>query len=83
MIGKWIYQIRWEEQFADKAKREEERNKKEKENQREVEKILKNLGIEMKVGGCGCCGSPWVSFKYKGKTILDAQDDCNLNTKNV
>lgn len=33
--------------------------------------ILKSHGIEMKVGGCGCCGSPWVTFKYNGETIFD------------
>lgn len=33
--------------------------------------ILKSHGIEMKVGGCGCCDSPWVTFKYLGETIFD------------
>jgi hypothetical protein len=37
--------------------------------------ILKSHGIEMVVGGCGCCASPWVTFKYKGETIVE--DDCN------
>ena len=34
-------------------------------------KILKEHGIEMIVGGCGCCGSPWVTFKYNGEVIFD------------
>lgn len=41
--------------------------------QRMIE-ILKSHGIEMKVDGCGCCGSPWVKFEYHGETIVDKQD---------
>ena len=44
--------------------------------------ILKSHGIEMKVGGCGCCGSPWITFKYKGETIVD-DDDCGFDTEEV
>jgi hypothetical protein len=40
--------------------------------------ILKNHGIEMLVGGCGCCSSPWVKFKYRGEVIFDdAEADFN------
>lgn len=42
--------------------------------------ILKSHGIEMKVGGCGCCGSPWVTFKYNGETIVDG-DDVKFDTE--
>jgi hypothetical protein len=35
--------------------------------------ILKEHGIEMNVGGCGCCDSPWVAAWYKGEKIVDAQ----------
>ena len=52
-------------------------------NIREAEKILKRLGIEMKIGACGCCDSPWVTFKYKGKTILDNKTRCDLDTNNI
>lgn len=51
-------------------------------NIQEVEGILRSLGIEMKVGACGCCDSPWVTFKYKGRLILDNVTRCNLDTKN-
>jgi len=42
-----------------------------------IKEILKEHEIEMNVGGCGCCGSPWVSFSYKGDVILD--DECGAN----
>ena len=38
-----------------------------------VKEILLSHGIKMTIGGCGCCGSPWVSFVYNGQTICD---DC-------
>lgn len=41
--------------------------------------ILKEHQISMSVGGCGCCGSPDVTFSYKGEEILDA-DCCNFST---
>jgi hypothetical protein len=43
--------------------------------------ILKSHGIEMAVGGCGCCGSPWVYFKYNGEVILDNEDDTYFDTE--
>jgi hypothetical protein len=30
---------------------------------------LRSFGIKMSVGGCGCCGSPDVSFTYNGQTV--------------
>ncbi len=45
-----------------------------------IRNILISHDIEMGVGGCCCCGSPWVTFKYKGETILDCQDDCPFST---
>lgn len=56
--------------------------KEDEENIRKAERILRSFGIEMKVGACGCCDSPWVTFKYKGKTILDDVSRCDLDTKN-
>lgn len=52
------------------------------EHTREAERILRSLRIEMNVGACGCCDSPWVTFKYKGRLILDNVTRCNLDTKN-
>lgn len=33
--------------------------------------IMEVNGIKIKIGGCGCCESPWVSMSYKGETIVD------------
>ena len=41
--------------------------------------ILRLHGIEMEVQGCGCCGSPYVLFKYLGETIVDGED-INFNS---
>ncbi len=44
--------------------------------------ILKSHGIDMCVGGCGCCGSPWVTFKYNGEIIFDVEDSyAGFNTE--
>lgn len=44
------------------------------ENKKRIKQILDELGIELKIGGCGCCGSPWVTFKYKGEAIVEDED---------
>lgn len=41
--------------------------------------VLRSNGIQMEVGGCGCCGSPWVTFAYKGQKIFDG-DNCDFDT---
>ena len=38
-----------------------------KEFEKAVEKILLDHDIKMIVDGCGCCGSPGVTFYYKGE----------------
>jgi hypothetical protein len=58
--------------FKEEAIKEE--NKKEK-----MISILEEHGIEMSIGGCGCCGSPWITFIYKGEVILDNVDDMAFN----
>ena len=35
-----------------------------------VKKILELHGIQMSIGGCGCCSSPWVRFRYRGEWLL-------------
>lgn len=44
----------------------------------EVKRILSEHGIEMNVKGCGCCGSPEVSFKYDGKLLVARTDHFNF-----
>lgn len=41
----------------------------------EVKRILNTRGIEMNIYGCGCCGSPTVSFKCDGKQLVYRVDD--------
>ena len=44
-----------------------------------VKEILKQHNIKMSIGGCGCCGSPWVSFEKDGIKILDEVYDFNID----
>lgn len=39
--------------------------------EKKVKEILKQHNIKMSIGGCGCCGSPWVSFEKDGVKIVD------------
>ena len=61
-------------------KQMESENKRMDEAKKLVEHILRTCGIEMSVNACGCCGSPWVTFKYHGETILDDCDDVIIDT---
>ena len=36
--------------------------------------VLRKHGIKMSVAGCGCCGSPYVSFEYKNEMIADGYE---------
>lgn len=38
-----------------------------------LKELLDSIDVELSIWGCGCCGSPAVTFKHKGKTIID---DC-------
>lgn len=40
----------------------------------QVMDILAEHGIKMNVTGCGCCGSPTVSFEHDGKLVVDEED---------
>jgi hypothetical protein len=46
-----------------------------------VAQILREVGISMIVGGCDCCGSPWVTFKFRGETILDDATSVHIDTE--
>ncbi len=45
-------------------------------------RLLAALGVEMSIGGCGCCGSPWVTFSFNGQRIFDG-DDATFNTADL
>ena len=44
-----------------------------------VKKILKESGIRMYVGACGCCNSPWVTFEKDGELILNDEEFCDFS----
>lgn len=64
--------IDWAEEVASA-----EENRLQQQKQKMID-ILRSHGIEMNVGGCGCCGSPWVSFRYKGELIVDGEEECQF-----
>jgi hypothetical protein len=39
--------------------------------QDELEAELKKRGIELQIGACGCCSSPWVAVKIDGEKVFD------------
>lgn len=55
------------------------KTEKDKDKARVIE-ILKSHGIEMEIGGCGCCGSPWVTFSYRGEVIA-SHDEFRFDMK--
>lgn len=60
----------------------EDKNMKAEDNTLTIEDmmaILREKGITMSVGGCGCCGSPGVTFTYEGKTFDG--DDASFDTE--
>lgn len=35
-----------------------------------AKELLAKHGFRIEVGGCGCCGSPWVRLEYCGELII-------------
>ncbi len=40
---------------------------------------LRAKGIRISIGGCGCCGSPFVKLEVDGEVLVMDEDDFNLN----
>lgn len=40
---------------------------------------LAKRGIEVEIGGCGCCSSPWVTVTIDGETVFQ-EDDVHLSS---
>ncbi|MBW7970971.1 hypothetical protein [Bradyrhizobium sp. BR 10289] len=38
-----------------------------------LEGVLKAAGIKIKLGGCGCCGSPWVEATFPDGATADVE----------
>ena len=36
-----------------------------------IKDTLRARGIQLNVGGCGCCGSPWVVLEIDGEIVLN------------
>ena len=49
-------------------------------NEERAKKILKDADIDLSIGGCGCCGSPWFTIKYKGEIIMK-DENCHFHTE--
>jgi len=51
----------------------------------DLEKLFADHGISVDIGGCGCCGSPWVKVIYKGEVVFDDDEVrlkmCNQDNK--
>jgi hypothetical protein len=35
--------------------------------------VLRSFGIKAKIGGCGCCGSPWIEAEFPDGTKADLE----------
>lgn len=44
-----------------------------------AKKLLAEAGFKLEVGGCGCCGSPWVRLEHRGEPIIFDTDGLSLD----
>ena len=44
----------------------------------EIERLLRSKGVELNIGGCGCCGIPWVSIKIDGELVVKDVDEFKM-----
>jgi len=55
----------------------EELIKEQAENERKLQALIEELrvrGITMTLGGCGCCGSPWLTVCIDGVEVFDGEE---------
>ena len=45
----------------------------------EAKRLLRQRGIRLMVGGCGCCGSPWFRVEVDGREILPSTDGIQID----
>lgn len=41
--------------------------------------ILRNYGMELHIGSCGYCNSPWITFKHNGGIIVNEMDEFHIS----
>jgi hypothetical protein len=53
---------------------------KKQEGKAKLKAILDENNVELSWGGCGCCGSPWVSLKIDGETYIDNAEGVDFDS---